>query len=171
MGKAIDMQGKTFNRLVVESFAGRDTNGKLLYNVLCVCGIRKEVRGADLRRDHTKSCGCLEKELAGTQTITHGMCGTPTYSSWAAMVNRCTNSKDPNFKDYGHLGTAVFEAWLTFSNFFSSMGERPEGTSLGRVLDRGNYEPGNAFWQTTEEQQLSKRNNHALAKWEERQLQ
>ena len=32
------------------------------------------------------------------------------------------------------------------------MGERPGGTTLGRIGDKGNYEPGNCQWQTNEEQ-------------------
>jgi len=47
------------------------------------------------------------------------------------------------------------------------MGERPVGTSLGRVLDIGNYEPGNAFWQTREEQSLARMNKRYLMKFAE----
>ena len=42
------------------------------------------------------------------------------------------------------------------------MGERPEGTSLGRILDMGNYEQGNCFWMTPAEQNLAKRNRFHL---------
>lgn len=41
---------------------------------------------------------------------------------------------------------------MLFSNFLADMGERPEGTSLGRLGDKGNYEPGNCQWQTAAEQ-------------------
>lgn len=39
-----------------------------------------------------------------------------------------------------------------FSNFLADMGERPEGKTLGRIGDIGDYEPGNCEWQTTAEQ-------------------
>lgn len=60
----------------------------------------------------------------------------------------------------------VSDMWLTFEGFLKSMGERPKGTSLGRVLDRGNYELGNTFWMTQDEQNLSRMNNNALTRWE-----
>lgn len=41
-----------------------DKNRKALWLCKCDCGNEKEiiVRGSDLRRNHTKSCGCLQKE-------------------------------------------------------------------------------------------------------------
>jgi len=40
------------------------------------------------------------------------------------------------------------------------------GKTLGRILDRGDYEPGNVFWQTPAKQNLARPNNHALLKWQ-----
>jgi hypothetical protein len=37
-----------------------------------------------------------------------------------------------------------------------------EGTTLGRILDTGNYEPDNVFWMTMGEQMLHRRNKRAL---------
>jgi hypothetical protein len=57
--------------------------------------------------------------------------------------------------------------WLTFEGFITSMGERPEGTTLGRILDLGSYEQGNAFWMTDAEQKLHQMNKqHLLADFE-----
>jgi hypothetical protein len=51
----------------------------------------------------------------------------------------------------------VCPAWLDFGAFLLAMGERPKGTTLGRIRDKGNYEPGNVLWMTNKEQQLSKK--------------
>jgi hypothetical protein len=43
------------------------------------------------------------------------------------------------------------------------MGERPKDTTLGRIGDVGNYEPGNCEWQTDDEQKANaktKRENY-----------
>ena len=50
---------------------------------------------------------------------------------------------------------SVCTRWELFSNFLADMGERPAGTSLGRLGDKGNYEPGNCEWQTRKQQAKS----------------
>ena len=77
---------------------------------------------------------------------------TPTYYSWSAMVSRCTQPKDGAYQNYGAKGVVVADRWRTFSNFLEDMGERPEGCTLGRHSDKGNYELGNVSWQTKAEQ-------------------
>lgn len=169
--KKIDMLRKVFTRLTVKSCVGTNKWGQTLYSVICSCGTVFTVVGKNLRNGHTKSCGCLHRELLGMRNTLqrpHGMTRTPTHTSWSAMVQRCTDSKTADFKNYAGK---IFDPWLNFNVFFSDMGERPKGTSLGRILDRGSYEPGNVFWMSQEEQNLSKRNNHALFKWEMRNKQ
>jgi len=54
---------------------------------------------------------------------------------------------------------------MEFKNFIEDLGPRPKGTTLGRIFDTGNYELGNAFWQTRSEQDLARRNRLALLRW------
>lgn len=51
------------------------------------------------------------------------------------------------------------DSWMTFENFLKDMGTAPEGLSLERKNNHGNYEPGNCIWATTLEQQNNRRNN------------
>lgn len=61
--KRINLLGKKFGRLTVVAFAGR-LSGTLRWDCVCDCGARKTVDGASLRSGNTKSCGCLQKEIA-----------------------------------------------------------------------------------------------------------
>ena len=56
--------GQTFERLTVESEAGRNKRGLIQWNCRCVCGGITVATTTLLRTKHKKSCGCLAKELA-----------------------------------------------------------------------------------------------------------
>lgn len=77
---------------------------------------------------------------------------SPTYKIWHNMKDRCLNSNNTFFHCYGGRGITVCERWMRFENFLADMGERPEGLSIGRIDNNGNYEPGNCRWETAEQQ-------------------
>lgn len=86
------------------------------------------------------------------QSNTGDRSGTPTYGSWRAMRERCTNPKNKYFKNYGGRGITVCDRWHIFEHFLADMGERPPGLTLDRKDNDGNYEPGNCRWATPSEQ-------------------
>jgi hypothetical protein len=81
---------------------------------------------------------------------------SPTYSSWHSMKARCLNKKVHTYKYYGGRGITVCERWLKFENFLEDMGERPNGFSIDRIDNNGNYEHSNCRWTTQKEQQRNK---------------
>lgn len=82
----------------------------------------------------------------------------PLYSVWRSMIDRCRNPNNPSFHRYGGRGISMCERWKDFYLFVSDMGERPEGYTLERRNNDGNYEPGNCKWATRKEQQLNRCN-------------
>jgi hypothetical protein len=85
------------------------------------------------------------------------MSRTPTYNTWMTMKARCTQPRHVGFKNYGGRGITYCPEWEAFEGFFADMGVRPEGTSLDRINNDGNYEPGNCRWATSKEQAANRR--------------
>ena len=92
----------------------------------------------------------------------HGLTRTPAYYSWVAMKDRCLRPANPAYRHYGGRGIAVCERWLQFEGFFADMGARPAGTTLDRINNNGNYEPGNCRWATDLEQARNTRVNRLV---------
>jgi hypothetical protein len=56
--------GKRFGRLIVtEDSGGRNSKGEVLWNCCCECGNKVTVRTSNLTTSHTRSCGCLAKDV------------------------------------------------------------------------------------------------------------
>lgn len=86
----------------------------------------------------------------------------PIYSTWANMVQRCTNPNNTHYDRYGGRGISVCERWRSFTLFLEDMGTTwKEGLTLDRWPNRnGNYEPENCRWATRRQQCRNTSFNH-----------
>lgn len=68
-----DMTGLRFGLLVVLCEDGRTKDGKARWKCKCDCGKFTTVTGKHLRKEETKSCGCLVSQRAREANETHGL--------------------------------------------------------------------------------------------------
>lgn len=64
----LNLLGERFGRLTVIKEAGRDKHKNVRWECLCDCGGTSTCTTNTLRRGHSKSCGCLQKEVAKNNT-------------------------------------------------------------------------------------------------------
>jgi hypothetical protein len=139
MSNLIDLKGQRFGRLLVLERAA-DPRVKVRWHCQCDCGEVTSIIGRKLRRGQAVDCGCSTRETGDTRLAR-------TRSSYGAMIQRCCNPNSNKYYRYGGRGIRVCDRWLaSFDAFLDDVGLRPPGTSLDKIDNDGNYEPGNVRW-------------------------
>ena len=158
--RASDLTGQRFGRLTALEYV--TSKPRFKWRCRCDCGVETTVTTSNLREGHTKSCGCLQRELASARRTTHGQSKvgerTAMYQLWCGIRQRTiTQTKGLGYDRYKARGIGMYQAWAdSFQEFYKwineHLGERPEGHSLDRINNNGGYEPGNLKWSTHPEQ-------------------
>lgn len=153
MPPAINMLGKQIGRLTVVD-SSESKQGKAMWVCKCSCGNLTTVSGDNLRKEHTKSCGCLKIDTAGDATRTHGLTKKRPYRIYRNMLNRCYWERSINYHLYGAKGIGVCAEWRAgFEAWWADMQEGYEDhLTLGRIDSSKDYSKENCRWETTLQQ-------------------
>ena len=152
----------------VLAFNGMDLSyGRSTKSWLCRCFCGREVilTSQRITNKYAKSCGCYVFSRVGNKTnheskIVHGLSGKyadkdkrQLYRNWNTMNQRCYNSNNISYKNYGAVGISICEEWRNPSTFIEwalSNGWK-SGMSIDRTNSKGNYDPSNCTIMTKEE--------------------
>ena len=138
---------------------------------LCTCGKDFESAIRNVKNGNTQSCGCVNLEKAAEMGRSNtgeanalwrgGISSHYLYRTWESMLQRCFNERHRNYEDYGGRGITVCPQWQDSKVFLefcdTVLGQRPEGYSLDRIDNDGNYEPSNVRWADAKTQSNNQR--------------
>lgn len=173
-----DLTGMRFGKLVAEKIVGKSKSGSRKWLCKCDCGNETVVDQYHLSSGHTKSCGCINKELK----YIHGLSRSRIYKIYKGMKTRCYHKECPEYSNYGGRGIKICDEWLDeekgFLNFYnwSNKNGYSEQLTIDRIDVNGNYEPSNCRWVNRKVQMNNTRRNdfieyngevHTLSEWAE----
>lgn len=160
------LPGDRFGMLVALGDSGERLRKRVVYRWACDCGSVFNKIALYIKKSALASCGCAVIGRIAEARTKHGASiknkDDPlykTYVCWMSIRWRCTNKNRRDYASYGGRGIAVCERWSSFDNFLEDMGPRPDGLSIDRIDNEGDYTPQNCRWATGIEQARNKRTN------------
>jgi len=162
-----NLLGKKVGRLHILALAGKSKSYHKLVKCKCDCGAETIKRLDAIRSGMTRSCGCLQRDVARKGKLTHGDSLKRLYNIWKHIKNRCLNPKNDNYRNYGGRGIGICDRWNeSYENFKDDMNDLYSkhikefgnaNTTIERLDNNKGYYPGNCVFATKAEQSRNQR--------------
>lgn len=180
--EGVDYLGKKIGELVVFKNLGSDGKRRLW---LCKCDCGKEIElTSEQIRTGRKNCGnkfhlYTEKDFYDLKVR------KKLRNIYLAMKQRCYNSDNPSYQNYGGRGITICDDWMSKDGFelfykwsidngYSHNDDRKKQCSIDRIDVNKGYSPENCRWVSPEIQGNNKRLNvfieyngekHTISEW------
>lgn len=169
MGKALNLTGQRFGRLVAIRSVGIDKHHSVRWLCECDCGRSHVATTNALRNGACRSCGCTNVEnilRINAGRVRHNYKNDPdrrlVYQLWKGMRKRCRDVNDKRYSRYGGRRIKVCPEWddpVAFVEWAMQNGYR-HGLQIDRRDNDGDYSPENCRFVS----HIVNRRNSSIAK-------
>lgn len=153
--KRIQIGERSFRLVVLKRIGKRASSISPTWECRCDCGqvvIRESYQVREMGQ-----CEDCSRVIRRENRVTHGHARVgkyhPLYGTWRAMLNRCLNPNNPNYKYYGRRGIRVCVAWKDFEQFrcWAEANGWKKKLTLDRIDPDKDYCPENCEYVTQAE--------------------